>query len=206
MTMSLLKLKHAFILLFSVVLLTGCGSIHYNNVHMGKNNTPVATKLSAEQKQSISKLKTALVNLGPNTSEPEATLIAHDAVVYSMVLANQYQLATPPLYHNYLVNTKRRPRGLCYHWQRDLIKHLKKRKNLKTFDLKEGVQAVGQYWSEHNAMIVTAKGQPFETGIVLDGWRDSGKLFWSAVKTDKKYKWQQRVWKQKQKMAQSDGS
>jgi hypothetical protein len=164
---------------------------------MDKNNTPVATKLSTEQKQSITELKTALLNLGENTSEPEATLIAHDAVVYSMILANQYKLATPPLYHNYLVNTKRRPRGLCYHWQRDLISHLKKRKNLKTFDLKEGVSAEGEYWSEHNAMIVTAKGQPFETGIVLDGWRDSGTLFWRKVTKETKHQWKQRVWKTK---------
>jgi len=112
-----------------------------------------------------------------------------------MILANQYQLTTPPLYHNYLVNSKQRNRGLCYHWQRDLIKHLKKRKNLKTFDLREGVSAAGSYWREHNAMIVTAKGQPFETGIILDGWRDSGKLFWQTVKKDKKYQWKQRIWK-----------
>ncbi len=190
-------LNHSITLLFSITLLTGCGSVHYNNVHMGNDNTPVATKLSTEQKQSISELKTALLNLGENTSEPEATLIAHDAVVYSMILANQYKLATPPLYHNYLVNTKRRPRGLCYHWQRDLISHLKKRKNLKAFDLKEGVSAEGEYWSEHNAMIVTAKGQPFKTGIVLDGWRNSGRLFWGKVAEEKKYHWKQRVWKTK---------
>lgn len=192
-------LKHAVSLFLSTALLTGCGSIHYNNVHMGKNNTPVASKLSIPQKQSINNLKTALINLGPNTSEPEATLIAYDAVVYSMILANQYQLATPPNYHNYLVNSKQRSRGLCYHWQRDLIKHLKKRKNLKTFELREGVSAEGSYWREHNAMIVTAKGQPFATGIILDGWRDSGKLFWGSVKKDTKYKWKQRVWKYKKK-------
>ncbi|HHL19718.1 MAG TPA: hypothetical protein ENJ33_08275 [Thiothrix sp.] len=190
-------LKQSIILLFSTLLLTGCGSVHYNNVHMGNDNIPVATKLSTEQKQSISELKTALLNLGENTSEAEATLIAYDSVVYSMILANQYKLASPPLYHNYLVNTKRRPRGLCYHWQRDLISHLKKRKNFKTFDLKEGVSAEGEYWNEHNAMIVTAKGQPFETGIVLDGWRNSGKLFWVKVTKETKHHWKQRVWKTK---------
>lgn len=190
-------LKHTITLLLLSIALTGCGSVHYNNVYMNENNTPIATKLSVEQKQSISHLKAALLNLGTNTSEPEATLIAHDAVVYSMVLANKYQLATPPLYHNYLVNTKRRPRGLCYHWQRDLISHLKKRKNLTTFDLREGVSAEGRYWTEHNAMIVTAKGKPFETGIVLDGWRSSGRLFWGKVSTDKKYQWKQRIWKTK---------
>jgi hypothetical protein len=33
--------------------------------------------------------------------------------------------------------------------------------------------------------VVTAKGQPFEEGIVLDAWRRSGKLYWALVKKDK---------------------
>jgi hypothetical protein len=35
---------------------------------------------------------------------------------------------------------------------------------------------------------VTAKGQPFRDGILLDCWRHSGHLFWSAVATDN-YPW-----------------
>ena len=184
-------------LYLSAVLLTGCSTIHYDNVYMEKNGTPVATTLSAEQKKSISDLTLTLKNLGPNTSAQEATAIAYDSVIYSMILANQYGLTSPPLYHNYLVNTKKRPRGLCYHWQRDLRTQLKKR-HLKTFDLKEGVANEAKYWTEHNALIVTAKGQPFANGVILDGWRNSGKLLWMKVQKDKKYHWKERVWKQKQ--------
>jgi hypothetical protein len=35
---------------------------------------------------------------------------------------------------------------------------------------------------------VTAKGQPFRDGILLDCWRHSGHLFWSAVAIDN-YPW-----------------
>jgi len=184
-------------LFLSTAVLTGCSTVHFSNVHVEPNGTPVATSLSAEQKKSISNLTIALKKLSPNTSQQEATVIAYDSVIYSMILANQYGLASPPLYHNYLVNTKKRPRGLCYHWQRDLRSQLRKRR-LKTFDLKEGVANEARYWTEHNALIITAKGQPFESGIILDGWRNSGKLLWARVQDDKKYRWKQRVWKKKQ--------
>jgi hypothetical protein len=46
-------------------------------------------------------------------------------------------------------------------------------------------------------MIVTAKGKPFETGIVLEGWSDSGTLFWGKGIKETKHQWKQRVWKTK---------
>ena len=41
---------------------------------------------------------------------------------------------------------------------------------------------------EHSSVVLTAPGQPFDEGIVLDAWRHSGRLYWGAVKTDK-YPW-----------------
>jgi len=173
--------------------MTGCGTVHFNNVGMDNTGKPVASKLTSIQKDSIQKLTATLKSLGPNVSDQEATILAYDSVVYSMVLANKYKLSYPPLWHNVLVNSKKRPRGLCYHWQRDLMTHFRK-KNLKTFDLKEGVAYEKDYWREHNTLVVTAKGQPFATGVVLDPWRKSGTLTWARVGQDK-YPWKLRVWK-----------
>jgi hypothetical protein len=39
--------------------------------------------------------------------------------------------------------------------------------------------------------VVTAKGKDFFEGIVLDPWRDSGRLYWISVKEDK-YHWEKR--------------
>jgi len=36
-------------------------------------------------------------------------------------------------------------------------------------------------------LVVTARNQPFEDGIVLDGWRKAGRLFWCHVKEDHEY-------------------
>lgn len=183
--------------IFSVLVLAlwlaGCGPVKFDNVNMAQGDRPVAKKLTAEQKKSISGLKQELLSLSPNVSEQEATILAHDSVVYSMVLANKYKLTYPPLWHNVLVNSKKRPRGLCYHWQRDLMAHFRK-KNLQTFDLKEGVAYEKDYWREHNTMVVTAKGQPFNSGVVIDPWRNSGVLAWAPVTNDK-YPWKLRVWK-----------
>ena len=34
----------------------------------------------------------------------------------------------------------------------------------------------GDIWNEHNCVVVTAVGQAFEDGIVLDAWRNAGNL------------------------------
>ena len=38
---------------------------------------------------------------------------------------------------------------------------------------------------EHSSVVLTAPGQAFDQGIVLDAWRHSGRLYWGAVKADK---------------------
>lgn len=186
-------LLRLLLLLLTTLALTGCGTVHFSNVGINSSGKPVATKLTPYQKDSISRLTSTLKSLGPRVSDQEATILAYESVVYSMVLANKYKLSYPPLWHNVLVNSKKRPRGLCYHWQRDLMTHFRK-KNFKTFDLKEGVAHEKDYWREHNTLVVTAKGQPFNTGVVLDPWRKSGTLTWARVTQDK-YPWKPRVWK-----------
>jgi hypothetical protein len=43
---------------------------------------------------------------------------------------------------------------------------------------------------EHNSVVVTAKGQPFQQGLVLDAWRHSGRLHWTPVIADR-YPWEE---------------
>jgi hypothetical protein len=45
--------------------------------------------------------------------------------------------------------------------------------------------------SENNALVVTARNQRFEDGILLDGWRRAGRLFWCPVKKDDEYEVEQ---------------
>ena len=185
-------MKRIAALLLVIFALSGCSSVYFDNVQMDPQNKPVATQLTGKQRQTISELKQALLSMSPQVSEQEASVIAYEGVVYSMVLANKYQLTSPPLWHNMMVNSKTRPRGLCYHWQRDLIKHFKQ-KRFKTVDFVEAVAHEGSYWLEHNTMVVTAVGQNFTNGIAIDPWRSSGEMTWARVNSDK-YPWKLRTW------------
>jgi len=192
---SYLLSRCVYILAFIVGLgmLNGC-SVTYDNVKMDTNNKrPVARILTNKQKKSIADLSRTLKALGPNTSQAEADEIAYDAVVYPMVLANQYHLVYPPQLQNVLVNAKHRDRGLCWQWAEDMTAHMKK-KHLKTFDLARGV-ANRRLKNEHNSLVVKAKGASFYDGILLDPWRNSGDLYWVKVTDDEdpQYTWNEFV-------------
>jgi hypothetical protein len=48
---------------------------------------------------------------------------------------------------------------------------------------------ISEYFSEHNALVIIKKGGSIDEGIVIDPWRNSGKLYFCKIKDDKKYKW-----------------
>ena len=187
-TPQLQRLSYFLILIVTLSLLHGC-SVNYENVKMENGKRPVARILTNKQKQSINGLAKALKALGSNTSQTEANDIAYDAIVYPMVLANQYNLIYPPQLQNVLVNAKRRDRGLCWQWADDMTAHMKK-KNLKTFDLLRGT-ANRRLKNEHNVLVIVAKGASFYTGILLDPWRNSGDLYWAKIteEEDPQYDW-----------------
>ncbi|MDQ6810179.1 MAG: hypothetical protein M3Z64_12275, partial [Verrucomicrobiota bacterium] len=45
--------------------------------------------------------------------------------------------------------------------------------------------------SENNAIVITARGQSFEKGILLDNWRCQGHLAWTQVTRDPDYHWKE---------------
>src|SRR5439155_8812577 len=75
-----------------------------------------------------------------------------------------------------------RKRGYCYQWTEDLLLTLDTLK-LKTFELHWGESYAGT-WRENNCLVVTAKGQAFDRGMILDCWRHFGHLRWNLVLSD----------------------
>ncbi len=128
-------------------------------------------------------------------SKKEAYTLAKIAVLYSLELKKNYKLVSPALYHNTLINIGIKERGFCYDFTQDLIKELKKQ-DFKTLELRWAVHKRGKYF-EHNAVLITAKNKTFNSGIILDAWRNSGILFWSYLKEDKKYSWSENIKKSK---------
>jgi hypothetical protein len=128
-----------------------------------------------------------IMALGSRIDKKEANSIAKEALSHPRVLAKQYNLVTPASYHNMLIHLGYRTRGLCFHWSEDMMAHLKKQK-YKTIDLRWGVANKGGE-EEHNSVVVVAKGGAFESGIILDPWRNSGDLCWTRIGHDEKFKW-----------------
>jgi hypothetical protein len=177
----------ALLLLF--LFFSGCGPVHYQEPGIGANGDPLLyASVHDEYSERVLRLKKDLESLSNDIDGKEAFLIANTAIRFSMVLANQYELVRPPLLHNHLVNTGNKKRGLCFHWARDLIKRLREL-DQKSFDFHCGIAYPDSSWRKHSSVIVSAKGQAFEDGIVLDPWRNSGRLYWISVKKDR-YPWQ----------------
>lgn len=136
----------------------------------------------------ILSLQQQLSALAPTVRGAEAELTARCAIEYARQLAGEYRLVRPPLFHNFLVNTRLKKRGLCFHWAEDLLAQLQAL-DLATLDLHWGIARAGTP-REHNSIVVTARGEPFERGVVLDAWRSSGRLTWAPVLGDK-YPWEE---------------
>ena len=119
-----------------------------------------------------------LAALDSRVRQEEAVQVAICACDYSRQLARDYCVVRPALFHNLLVNM-----GV-----KDLLTQLQTVHPV-TLALRWGIARAGTY-REHNCLVVTAQGQPFREGIVLDPWRHSGQLTWVHVSADS-YPWQE---------------
>jgi hypothetical protein len=128
-----------------------------------------------------------IMSLGPNIDPTEARLVAQVSFNTGRELAREWRVVWPPGFHNFLVHQGKRPAGLCFQWAAELLARLDRLK-LKTLDL-HWAESFPDTMSEHNVIVVTARGQPFTNGVLLDNWRYGGRLAWGAVTLDPHYQW-----------------
>ena len=139
----------------------------------------------ATDERSIKKLRDAFVALAPDVDPGEADLVSVTAHTAARSLAREYRVVWFSGFQNLMIHMGKRERGYCGHYTRDIGERLKALK-LKTLVLHWGAAYAGTL-DENNGLVVTARNQPFENGIVLDGWRSAGRLFWSPLKEDSQY-------------------
>lgn len=140
----------------------------------------------AQDEKSIQGLRDALIALSPRTVDPrEAELLSITAHATSRQLAKEYGVTGDPAIHNYLIHIGVKKRGICADYAHDIGARLRELR-FRTLVLHWGA-AWAKESDENNALVVTARNQPFEDGIVLDGWRRAGRLFWCRVKDDAEY-------------------
>ncbi len=155
-----------------LVLSTGCTSLPHEG---------------AASRQEFDLLRRQLLELGKIVQAKEAKALADLAVREALNLAQEYHVVRPPWFHNVLVNHGLRERGLCFDWTNDLFLRLHNL-HLRSLDLHLVVARMDTP-REHNSISVTAHGEPFNTGVILDAWRHSGRLFSGSLATDK-YPWE----------------
>ena len=180
-------LAGAFLLLF---LVGGCAAHHRNYRNSVDPSTNSSEDIREAYIEKTSALRDDLAKLDGQVDLKEAEQVAETAITYADDLIAEYNLVRPAAFHNVLVRIGVKDRGLCYHWTEDLMKRLQSLE-LETFQLYWGVAYRGSELREHNTVIITAKGQAFEHGMVLDPWRNSGDLHWALVKKDN-YPWEER--------------
>ena len=134
-------------------------------------------------------LRNRLVALSPSVRGDEAKQVTQCAYTTGRDMAREWRVVWPPGVQNFLVNIGARKGGLCFQWAVALLLRLDALK-LQTLELHWAESFIGTP-SEHNVIVVTAKGQPFEQGILLDNWRYGGHLAWGPVAGDPHYKWKE---------------
>src|SRR5437763_4264734 len=127
-------------------------------------------------------LANQLASLSRRVDPNEATLVAQCAFSTVARLRQEYRMFGTPIFNNFLVYHGLRKRGYCYQWSEDLLLALDTLQ-LKTLELHWGEAHAGT-WMENNCLVVTAKGQAFERGMILDCWRHFGHLRWNLIPSD----------------------
>ena len=127
-------------------------------------------------------LATQLAALSLKVDPKEAKAVAECAYAAARRLRSQYHMFGTPIFNNFLVYHGFRKRGYCYQWTADLLVALDALK-LKTLELHWGEAYAGTY-RENNCLVATAKGQPFDHGMILECWRHMGHLRWNLVPSD----------------------
>ncbi len=147
--------------------------------------------IQAPSKQ-IDKLATLIYGLDSHVPRQESFYLSRDIFQKTKSLTKEFELTSPPIWHNFLVNIGMRKKGLCFDWSDALYLYLNKR-NYPHYAFHLVGANIGEYFSEHNALVIIPKGGKIEKGIIIDPWRNSGKLYFSKVKDDKAYVWSHRT-------------
>jgi hypothetical protein len=132
-------------------------------------------------------LRARIAALSPDVDPEEAQRVAAVAYNTGRELKKEWKVVWPPGLQNFLVNTGVRKGGLCFQWAERLLLRLA---DLKWETLEfHWAESFDKTASEHNVIVVTAKGQPFAQGILLDNWRYGGRLVWGPIVEDPFYQW-----------------
>lgn len=177
------------VLYSTITLLTACATaVRYEGVSVSQGGLTEVLRMDDATRASVTALAAELRTLSSSVSAQDAATLASEAHAYPLHLANVWQITSPPLINNLLRNQGKVEYGLCIDWTYAMRQRMRGL-GLASFDWYWGIANQGSELFEHSTLVVVAKGEPFTKGIILDPWRNSGKLFWARIDGDAKYKW-----------------
>ena len=142
---------------------------------------------SSYQDKDVQKLSKEITSLSPTIDKKEAMDIALFSTSYTKRLANSYKLVGSPRFQNFLINIGLKKKGYCYNYANDLAYALLHR-GYKSVSIYRAAHKKYTYF-EHNCVVITPRERN-DIGVILDGWRNAGKLYFDYMKNDyKNYQW-----------------
>lgn len=144
------------------------------------------------RRQRAAELSLQMQNLSPKVDKKEADAISTALIETAAANKKKYGIIFHRWLHNAMINGGMRERGLCYHWADDMYDVIKK-ENPKTLAFCKVVGYNGELYREHHGVSLYAKGGSWEDGIIIDGWRKTGRLHFSPLKSDI-YPWKFEMW------------
>jgi len=145
-------------------------------------------KTPTQQESNIIKLSKLLYVQNSKTTMAETIHLSRDIFFKIEQLKKEFDMISPPQYHNFLVNIGVKEKGLCYHWADALYLYFMKN-DYASFEFHLVGANIGEYWNEHNSLVIVEKGMPIEDGIIVDPWRNGGIPYFSKLREDKQYLW-----------------
>lgn len=111
---------------------------------------------------------------GDQNAQEEARWLADTAYIASAEIARLDEPVMMNWLNNCLINMGLLDRGLCWHYQHDLYRELRRRP-LKYFRIGVCVRDRAEL-SEHNCVFITGKENKWPDCIILDAWLWNGRL------------------------------
>lgn len=136
----------------------------------------------------VAQLERAIRALGPRIDPAEARRAAVIAYDESHTLALRYDVRDVAVVHNMKVNAGLRTRGLCYQWADDMEARMR-RERFRSIALHRAIANADNLRLEHSTLIISQVGDTQDAGIVIDPWREAGRLTWKPVAEDTRYVW-----------------
>jgi hypothetical protein len=131
--------------------------------------------------------------LSPAVSLDEAWRVTYCAVSTGREMAREWHVVPGaswvPGLQNLFILMGARKGGFCFQYSTELLVRLDALK-LKTLEF-HWAESDPNTMDENNAIVVTARGQRFEQGVLLDSWRAQPYVTWTQVTKDPAYDWKE---------------